>query len=79
MCLAIPMQIKDLLDGDMATVISDGAETKISTALIKNPKPGEYVVIHAGFAIEKLDETEAKIRIDLFNELAEVNRENYAG
>jgi len=72
MCLAVPMQIIEV-DNDSGLMNIDGTLTKVNLSLIENPQPGEYVIVHAGFAIEKLDEEEAAIRLDLFEELAKAN------
>lgn len=69
MCLAVPMKIIET-DGSVATLEVDGITTSANVSLIENAAPGDYVIIHAGFAIEKLDEREADIRIGLFSELA---------
>ena len=68
MCLAIPMRIVET-DGASARVEVEGTSTDANVSLIENPSAGDYVIIHAGFAIEKLDEVEAKKRIALFAEL----------
>jgi len=68
MCLAIPMRITET-DGFNATVEVEGISTRANVSLVDKPAPGDYVIIHAGFAIEKLDKQEAAKRIELFNEL----------
>ena len=68
MCLAIPMKITQT-DGFSARVEVEGTSTDANVSLIENPIIGDYVIIHAGFAIEKLDEDEAEKRIELFNDL----------
>ena len=73
MCLAVPMKIKEIKENNSGVVEADNATYNVSLALVKEPKVGEYVIIHAGFAIEKLDEKEANIRIELFKELAAVS------
>jgi hydrogenase expression/formation protein HypC len=73
MCLAIPMKIKEIHEKNVGVVEADGAETRVSIALIKDPKVGDYVIIHAGYAIEKIDEKEAIKTKALFDELAELN------
>jgi len=55
MCLAVPAKIV-ALDGDKATIEVDGVRRTVSTAFIENPQPGDYVLIHAGFAIRKWSE-----------------------
>jgi hydrogenase expression/formation protein HypC len=59
MCLGIPMKIIKI-EGDKAIVKTDGLKREANISLIKNPKVGEYIMIHAGFAIEKIKESEAK-------------------
>ena len=69
MCLAVPMKIIET-DGNIATLEVDGITTRANVSLIEHAAPGDYVIIHAGFAIECLDEKEAEKRIELFSELA---------
>ncbi len=59
MCLAIPMKIAEIT-GDEGFVESSGLKRKANFSLIKDPKIGEYVLLHAGFAIEKIKENEAR-------------------
>jgi hydrogenase expression/formation protein HypC len=65
MCLAIPMRVLEV-QGDMGTVELGGLKRQVGLQLLENVKPGEYVIIHAGFAIQRLDEMEAEKTIDLF-------------
>ena len=59
-------------DGITATLEVEGITTNANVSLIENAVPGDYVIIHAGFAIERLDEKEAATRIELFGELAAI-------
>lgn len=59
MCLAIPMKIVEI-KGDEGFVESGGLKRKANFSLIKSPRMGEYVLLHAGFAIEKIKEKEAQ-------------------
>ncbi len=59
MCLAIPSKIIRIGENSMATVDVDGVKREISLLLLEDACVGEYVIVHAGFAINKLDETEA--------------------
>ena len=70
MCLAIPMKLTGVGDDGSAVADLDGSMTDVNVSLIKNAVPGDYVIVHAGFAIEKLDREEANERIALFEELA---------
>ena len=74
MCLAVPMKIVEIADKNIAVVEADGAKARISTSLITNPQIGDFVIIHAGYAIEKLNQKEADLRILLFKELAEISQ-----
>lgn len=58
MCLALPGKVVSI-SGDLAVVDFDGAQKKINLALV-DVKKGDFVIVHAGFAIEKLDEKEAR-------------------
>ncbi len=68
MCLALPMKIEKL-DKDIALASSDGLKRRINVQFLKKVKVGDYVVVHAGFAIEKLDEKAAKETLKLFKEI----------
>ncbi len=64
MCLAYPGKIKSI-KGDSAQVDFDGIEKEVNISLIK-AKKGDYVMVHAGFAIEKIDTAQARQIIDTF-------------
>jgi hydrogenase expression/formation protein HypC len=74
MCLAVPMQIVEIAGKNVAVVEADGAKVRISTSLITNPQVGDFVIIHAGYAIERINQKEADLRILLFKELAEISQ-----
>lgn len=59
MCLAIPSRIVEIDENEMATVDADGVRRKVSLLLLEAPQIGDYVIVHAGFAIQKLDEQAA--------------------
>ena len=59
MCLAVPMKIVEI-KGDEGFVESGGLKRRANFSLIKSPGIGEYVLLHAGFAIEKVKEKEAQ-------------------
>ena len=69
MCLAIPARIVALKD-NMATVDMDGTRREASLLLLENPALGDYVIIHAGFAIHKIDEAEAMESLRVLRQLA---------
>ena len=68
MCLAIPMKVIKK-NKDRAMVQSSGVRRDINISLLKNVKIGNYVIVHAGFAIEKLDEMRAKETLSLFRQM----------
>ncbi len=68
MCLAIPMKVIQT-EGDLATVEAGGVHRKTGTQLVPHVKPGDYVLVHAGFAIQIIREKEAKETLDLLNQM----------
>jgi len=70
MCLAIPGKILEINENS-ALVDFDGIKQNVIIALIQNPEIGKYVVVHAGYAIEMMNEEEAKIAIEQWKELAD--------
>jgi hydrogenase expression/formation protein HypC len=71
MCLAIPGKVIKVF-GKTAEVEILGTKREVSIDLVRNVKEGEFLLIHTGCAIDKLDEDEAKKTIDLFKELEEL-------
>jgi len=72
MCLAIPGKIIEISsDGNMATVDFDGIKQNIIIALAKDAQIGKYAVVHAGYAIEIMDEEEALTAIEQWKEIAD--------
>ncbi len=69
MCLAIPMKLIEVDSDKMGKAEIDGSSQTVNLAFIDDPKVGDYVIIHAGFAIERLDVEEADKQIKLFAEL----------
>jgi len=72
MCLAVPVQIVELLDNDQAIADMGGVRKPISTALLDEVAVGDYVIVHVGFALSRLDPEEAAETLKLFAEMAEV-------
>ena len=64
MCLAIPLKLIEVND-DMGTFESGGIKRKVNLSLVENPKPGDFVVVHAGFAITIMDQEEGEKTLDL--------------
>lgn len=75
MCLAMPAQITQRKEGNIAIVNLGGIEKEISTALVDDIKVGDYVIIHVGYALTKLNETEAKKTLALFSEMEALDAE----
>jgi len=72
MCLSIPAEIISI-DGEMAKVSIGGTIVNASLQLLENPKIGEFVLLHSGFAIERLSKEEADETLKLFKELGEID------
>ena len=73
MCLAVPALVKEI-DGTQAEVDIDGVSRRISTYLTPEAGIGDYVLLHAGFAIKVIDQNEAQETLKLFRRLDEINR-----
>ena len=69
MCLGVPAKILETRDG-AAVVELGGVRREISMMLIDDVSVGEWVIVHAGFAIERLSEEEAEQTLSLFREIA---------
>jgi len=67
MCLAAPMKLESL-QGNTGIVELDGVRLQVGLDLIENPQIGDYLIVHAGYAIQKLDPEEAQRTLDLFRE-----------
>ncbi len=71
MCLAIPSKVVEIRDNNLAVVDTMGVKREVSLELVSDEiKVGDYVLIHVGFVIQKLDEEEALKSLELFEELA---------
>lgn len=68
MCLSIPARIISI-EGSMAEVSAGGAIFKAGLHMIENAEVGDYILLHAGFAIQKISEIEAAETIKLFEEM----------
>lgn len=70
MCLAVPARIVQL-EGTLATVDIEGNRRTADVTLIENPAVGDYVIVHAGFAIVRYDEAEALETLRLLREIGD--------
>ena len=68
MCLSIPAKIISI-DGSMAEVSAGGTVFKAGLQMIEDARPGDYILLHAGFAIQKISEEEAVETLKLFEEM----------
>lgn len=66
MCLAIPVQIKEIIDENTAVAEISGLKKTISTALLEDVKVGDYVILHVGYALQKIDPEEAQKTLGSF-------------
>jgi hydrogenase expression/formation protein HypC len=67
MCLALPVKVIDVEPtGDWATVDLGGVQKRISLALLENVQVGDYVILHVGYALSRLDPQEAERTLALF-------------
>ena len=72
MCLAIPAKVASLDEGNLATVDILGVKREISVDLTPQAQVGDYVLVHAGFAIEVVDERLAQETIELIKQFPEL-------
>jgi hydrogenase expression/formation protein HypC len=69
MCLAVPAKVIELLEDDNALIDLGGVRNRISLALVEDVSVGDYVIVHTGFAIARLDVEEAEKTLALFAEI----------
>ena len=69
MCLAVPAKVVALQGPDQAVVDLDGVRKTISLAMVDDVAVGDYVIVHVGFALQKLDVEEAEATLALFREI----------
>lgn len=81
MCLGIPAQVVEVVDraGELATVDVSGVRRSVSVALVDEPEapiePGDWVLVHVGFALARIDEAQAHETLELLRRGAELQRE----
>ncbi len=69
MCLAIPVQITELVDSNRALASAGGIVREIDTTLVDGLQVGDYVILHVGYALSKLDEAEARQTLQLMADI----------
>ena len=73
MCLAIPARVVEMLTGDKAVVEIGSVQKEVSLALLDDVGVGDYVIVHVGFALNKLDPEEAERTLALFAEIGNLD------
>lgn len=73
MCLAIPACVEEMTGADTAIVNLGGVRKEISLALVEDVAVGDYVIVHVGYALQKLDPEEAERTLALFAEMGELD------
>lgn len=68
MCLAVPAKVIEVLEDERATVDLDGVQVQVSLALVDDVVAGDYVIVHVGYALNRLDPDEAARTLALFQE-----------
>ena len=79
MCIAMPMRIETLLEGKRAIVAQGKVAVEVDVSFLADPRPGDHVIVHAGYAIETLTLEDAEERLALFQRLAELAGDALSG
>jgi len=74
MCLSVPAQVISI-DGEIAEVSVGGTLVKANLSLVDGIAIGDYILLHTGFALQKIDEQEAAETLDIFKEFNDLNLE----
>lgn len=69
MCLAVPAKILKIQSEDIALCDFNGVEKEVNVALIDNPVIGDWVIVHVGFALNRIDEKEAQTTLEMLSTL----------
>ncbi|MDH7512284.1 MAG: HypC/HybG/HupF family hydrogenase formation chaperone [Clostridiales bacterium] len=79
MCLGIPARVTQIDASGLGKVDYLGTKIRVNFSLLEEIKPGDWVIVHAGFAISKLDEQEAQETLSLLREIAAKEDDREAG
>jgi len=71
MCLAVPMKLTEIKD-DLGIVELASSKLEVNLQLLENAQVGDYIIVHAGFAIQKLDKKDAEETLSILREIAEI-------
>jgi hydrogenase expression/formation protein HypC len=71
MCLAVPVRVKEILEDGWALVDLGGVESRVSLAFVDEVAAGDYVIVHVGHAIARLDVAQAEESLALFRQIAD--------
>ena len=74
MCLAVPMKLVEIRADGKGVAELEGSRNVVDLSLVSDARLGSYVIIHAGFAIETLDQEEADKTLALFAEIVDIAR-----
>ena len=69
MCLAVPAKITKLINNETAFCDFNGIEKEVNVSLIDSPREQEWVIVHVGFALNRIDEEEARKTMEILNAL----------
>lgn len=70
MCLAVPAKIIKLIDSENALCDFNGIEKEVNVSLIENPVAGDWVIVHVGFALNRIDPIQARETLALLKDIA---------
>jgi hydrogenase expression/formation protein HypC len=79
MCLGIPAKIIEINENHQGKIDYLGTKVRTNFSLLEDVKPGDWVIVHAGFAISKLNEKEAQETLNLIREYSKVTDQNNSG
>lgn len=71
MCLALPSMVAELLDDEIALVELGGVTKEVSLALVDDVSVGDYVIVHVGYALSKVNAEEAVKTLSMFTDMKE--------
>ena len=74
MCLSIPARVESI-EGEMAIVNVGGVQYNASLQMVEDVGIGDYVLLHTGFAIQKISEEDAKETLEIFKEFEDLNKQ----